>query len=358
MGMDMKTDVAEAIHDRHVVDVAVVGAGPAGLFTVFQCGMLGLQCHVLDALPEIGGQCTALYPEKPIYDIPGFPKIAAGDLIMNLEAQAAPFKPVFHMGAPVTELKRDGARFKISNGAGVSIDAGAVIIAGGAGAFGPNKPPLPGIEGYEGKSVFYMVRRREDFAGKRIVIAGGGDSAVDWALSLSEIAQVSVIHRRDQFRAAPGNVEKLHALAKAGTIDLVIPYQLKALEGDGSMLRAVQVATLDGDVKTIAADALLAFFGLAAKLGAMTEWGMKISGHNIVTEPATGATGVDGLFAVGDIATYPNKLKLIMTGFAEAAGASYAAYKHLNPGKEIHMEYSTAKGVPGQAGSDIKTIAA
>ncbi len=355
--MTMQTDVAKPVHDRHVADVAVVGAGPAGLFTVFQCGMLGLSCHVFDALPEIGGQCTALYPEKPIYDIPGFPKIAAGDLIASLEAQAAPFSPVFHLGAPVTTLTPQGARFSITNAAGITIDAGAVIIAGGAGAFGPNKPPIVGIEAYEGHSVFYMVRRREDFAGKRVVIAGGGDSAVDWAISLAEIARVSVIHRRDQFRAAPGTVEQLKNLAAAGKIDLVIPYQLKGLEGANGIMSAVQVATLDGDVKTIPADALLAFFGLAAKLGPVADWGLTIEGNHIVIDPATGRTGVDGVFAAGDIATYPNKLKLITTGFAEAAGAAHAAYIYLNPGKALHVEYSTAKGVPGQAGADIKTIA-
>lgn len=337
-------------------DVAVIGAGPAGLFTVFQCGMLGLSCQVMDALPEIGGQCTALYPDKPIYDIPGFPSILAGDLIEQLEAQAAPFKPVYHMGTQITGLERQSGRFLLKNAGGAVIDAGAVIIAGGAGAFGPNRPPLPGIEAFEGKSVFYMVRKASDFAGKRVVIAGGGDSAVDWALLLADTAKVTVIHRRDQFRAAPSNVEKLKALAAAGKIDLVIPYQLKALEGDGGVLQAVQAATLDGAIKTIPADALLAFFGLAAKLGAMAEWGLTIKGHNILIDSATGATGVPGVFAVGDIATYPNKLKLILTGFAEAAGAAHAAYKHLNPGKEIHMEYSTAKGVPGQSGSDIKTI--
>jgi len=337
-------------------DVAIIGAGPAGLFAVFQCGMLGLSCQVMDALPEIGGQCTALYPEKPIYDIPGYPRILAGELIAQLEEQAAPFKPVFHMGTQITGLDRNGHRFVLKNAGGVVIDAGAVIIAGGAGAFGPNKPPLPGIEQFEGKSVFYMVRKAADFAGKRVVIAGGGDSAVDWALSLAETAKVSVIHRRDQFRAAPGNVETLKALAAAGKIELVIPYQLKALEGADGVLSAVQVATLEGDVKTIPADAMLAFYGLAAKLGAMAEWGLTIKGNHILIDSATGATGVPGVFAVGDIATYPNKLKLIMTGFAESAGASHAAYKHLNPGKEIHMEYSTAKGVPGQNGSDIRTI--
>lgn len=342
----------------HKTDVAVIGAGPSGLFTVFQCGMLGLKCHVLDALPEIGGQCTALYPEKPIYDIPGFPKIAGAELIANLEAQAAPFTPVYHLGAAVTGLERAGDRFILTNAAGARVDAGAVIIAGGPGAFGPNRPPLPGIEAFEGKSVFYMVRRAADFAGKRVVIAGGGDSAVDWALSLAESAQVSVVHRRDQFRAAPESVSRLKALAGAGKIEMVVPYQLKGLEGDGGILHAVQVATLDGDVKTIPADACLAFFGLAAKLGPLAEWGLTLSGNGISVDPSTGATTVRGVFAVGDIATYPNKLKLIATGFAEAAGAAHGAYAHMFPGKALHMEYSTAKGVPGQAGADIKTIAA
>ncbi len=339
-------------------DVAVIGAGPAGLFTVFQCGMLGLRCAVFDALPEIGGQCTALYPEKPIYDIPAFPKIAAAELIAGLEAQAGAFSPVYHLGAAVTGLERRDGRFLVTNANGVAVDAGAVIIAGGAGAFGPNRPPLEGIAGYEGKSVFYMVRRAQDFAGKRVVIAGGGDSAVDWALALSGIAKVSVVHRRDQFRAAPDSVAKMKALAEAGTIDMIIPYQLKALDGVDGQLHAVQAATLDGEVKTLPADALLAFFGLAAKLGPIADWGLTIEGNHIKVDPVTGATGVPGVFAVGDIANYPGKLKLIATGFAEAAGAAHAAYAHMNPGKALHMEYSTAKGVPGEKGSDIKTIAA
>jgi len=205
-------------------DVTIIGAGPAGLFAVFECGMLGLKAHVVDALPEIGGQCTALYPEKPIYDIPAHPGILAGDLIAHLEKQAHPFAPGYHLGQTVTALETVDGRFHLTTSKGVSIDCGAIIIAAGAGAFGPNKPPIKGIEEFEGKSVFYMVRKRADFAGKKIVIAGGGDSAVDWALSLADVAEkIYVVHRRDGFRAAPESVQRLHDAAKGDTVELVIP---------------------------------------------------------------------------------------------------------------------------------------
>lgn len=336
-------------------DVAIIGAGPAGLFAAFQCGMLGLSTHVFDALPDIGGQCTALYPEKPVYDIPALPKISAGDLIANLEAQVKPFSPVYHLGSPVIEVAKSDRRFMVSNAAGVAIECGAVIIAGGAGAFGPNRPPLAGIESYEGKSLFYMVRRREDFAGKRVVIAGGGDSAVDWALSLSEIARVSVVHRRDQFRAAPESVARLKA---DRNIALEIPYQLKGLQGHNGVLTGVEIATLEGETKILGADVLLAFYGLAAKLGPIADWGLTLSGTSIVIDPATAETSLTGVYAVGDIATYDQKLKLISVGFAEAAKAAHAAYRFIYPDRALHMEYSTSKGVPGQAGINIKTIAA
>ncbi|MBU6236164.1 MAG: NAD(P)/FAD-dependent oxidoreductase, partial [Alphaproteobacteria bacterium] len=241
------------------------------------------------------------------------------------------------------------------NAAGVEVDCGAVIIAGGAGAFGPNKPPIDGIEAYEGKSVFYMVRRREDFAGKRVVIAGGGDSAVDWALSLADIAKVSVVHRRDQFRAAPDNVARMKAHAG---IELVIPYQLKGLRGQAGVLNGVEVATLDGDTKVLDADVLLAFYGLAAKLGPMADWGLTLSGHSIVIDPATAETSVSGVYSAGDIATYDEKLKLISVGFAEAAKAAHSAYRYIHPDKALHMEYSTSKGLPHEKGADIKTIGA
>lgn len=332
-----------------IFDVAIIGAGPAGLFAVFQCGMLGLKSCVIDALPDLGGQCTALYPEKPIYDIPGFPNVAAGDLIANLEAQAAPFRPAYYLGQTVQELaKISDNLWRLTTSAGHSVQARTVIIAAGSGAFGPNRPPLDGIETYEAKSVFYMVRRREDFRGKRVVIAGGGDSAVDWALSLSDVAEkIMVVHRRDQFRAAPESLNRLRLLAAAGKIEMVVPYQLHGLTGTAEALEAVIVRDLDGNERTLGADVLLPFFGLAASLGPIAEWGLDIAHHHITVNPATAETNIGGIYAIGDIVAYSNKLKLILTGFAEAAQAAHAIYHRLNPGQELHMEYSTTKGVPG-----------
>ena len=336
------------------IDVAIIGAGPAGLFSVFECGMLGLKSAVIDALDVPGGQCQALYPEKPIYDIPAHPQILAGDLVAQLTAQAAPFAPQYHLGQQVIELNagKDG-RFHLMTSAGYSLDAGAVIIAAGAGAFGPNRPPLDGLESYEqSRAVQYFVPRRADFAGKRIVIAGGGDSAVDWAISLSEIAaQVMLVHRRDKFRAAPESLRQLSSLVEAGKIECVTPYQLHALEGDGQNLSAVVVVDLEGKTRALAADVLLPFFGLAMTLGPIAEWGLGIERHHIQIDPATAATNVPGIFAVGDIATYDHKLKLILTGFAEAAAAAHSARRHMKPGQDFGFEYSTTSGVPG-AGND------
>ena len=330
-------------------DVAIVGAGPVGLFAVFECGMLQMRCHVIDALAVAGGQCAALYPEKPIYDIPGYPRIDAAELIDRLAEQAAPFAPVYHLGHSVTGLVATEDGFVLQTGGGLQLSARAVIIAAGAGAFGPNRPPLAGIEAYEGKSVFYYVRRREEFRGRRVVIAGGGDSAVDWALALAEIAErVMVVHRRAKFRAAPESAARLQHLADTGQIDLVIPYQLHALDGDGDALRAVIVADLDGNKRRLEADRLLPFFGLATDLGPLAEWGLDLSHHHITVDPASCATSRPGIFAIGDIATYPGKLKLILSGFAEAALAAHAIYPLVHPGEALHFEYSTTKGVPGR----------
>lgn len=331
-------------------DVVVVGAGPVGLFAVFECGMVRLKCHVVDALESAGGQCAALYPEKPIYDIPGHPRILAADLIDRLVEQAAPFAPVYHFGRNVETLTREpDGRWRVGLSDGATLLAPAVIIAAGVGAFGPNRPPLAGLEDYEGRGVFYLVRRREDFRGKRVVIAGGGDSAVDWAISLAEVAErVMVVHRRPKFRAAPESAARLQALADAGQIDLVVPYQLHGLEGSDGRLSAVTVATLEGEVRRLEADVLLPFFGLASNLGPIAEWGLNMDRNLIAVQQATCATSAPGVFAVGDIAHYPGKLKLILSGFAEAAAAAHAAHAVAHPDEVLHFEYSTTSGVPGQ----------
>lgn len=340
-------------------DVVVVGAGPVGLFTVFQCGMVGLACHLVDALDTVGGQCAALYPEKPIYDIPGHPVITGGALVDKLIAQASPFKPVHHLGQTATTLTRLEEAFggaggwRLETSAGTVIDAPVVILAAGAGAFGPNRPPLEGIETYErqgpGVGVHYYVTRQEDFRGRRVVIAGGGDSAVDWALALAEVAaSVAVVHRRARFRAAPDSAERLKARAAEGTIELVIPYQLDGLEGRDGRLEAVVVADLDGNRRTLPADTLLPFFGLANDLGPIAQWGVDLHLHHVPVTPGTSATNLDGVFAVGDVCTYPGKLKLILTGFAEAAQAAHAAFAVARPGEALHLEHSTTAGVPGR----------
>jgi thioredoxin reductase (NADPH) len=332
-------------------DIAIIGAGPVGLFAVFECGMVKMKCHVIDALDIVGGQCAALYPEKPIYDIPGYPRIAAMELIDRLAEQAAPFSPHYHLGQRVESLVREGEDWVLTTSAGTSIRVRAVIIAAGVGAFGPNRPPLERLAEFEGKSVFYLVKRREDMRGKRVVIAGGGDSAVDWALSLADVAaRVMIVHRRDKFRCAPDSAAKLKALAQSGQIELVIPYQLDALEGSGGQLTAVTVKDLDGKPRRLEAEVLLPFFGLAMNLGPIAQWGLNLERNHIKIDPSTAATSAPGIFAVGDIATYPGKLKLILSGFAEAAQAAHAAYPLVHPNEVLHFEYSTTSGVPSLAG--------
>ncbi len=334
---------------HYSTDVVIIGAGPSGLFAVFECGMLKMKCHVVDSLEHIGGQLSALYPEKPIYDIPGFPMVLAGDLVKHLEEQAKPFAPVYHMNTKVADLKRlENGRFEVTTSAGDVIDCVAVIVASGAGAFGPNRPPLAGLEHYEGKSVFYMVRRRDTFADKTLVIAGGGDSAVDWAISLAEVSKkIYFVHRRDKFRAAPESVDRLHAVAKAtGKIEMVIPYQLHGLAGENGVLNAVDCQDLDGNIRSIEADVLLPFFGIVPHLGAIANWGVTVEHSRIPVSQKTQQTNVPGVFAIGDIATYPHKLKLILTGFSEAAMAAHAIHPLAFPGQELHFVYSTTQGVP------------
>jgi thioredoxin reductase (NADPH) len=328
-------------------DVAIIGAGPVGLFAVFELGMLKLSSVLVDALEEPGGQCAALYPEKPIYDIPAHSVIDAGQLVVALERQIAPFHAPRLLGRRVEGLSGAAGDFCLRTDRGDTIGVKAVVIAAGAGAFGPNRPPLEGLGAYERSgAVQYYVRRREELRGKRVVIAGGGDSAVDWALSLKDIARVSVVHRRGKFRAAPDSAARLDAAAAAGELEMVVPYQLQALHGRDGVLAEVEVATLKGETRRLAADVLLPFFGLATDLGPIARWGLDLAQHHVRIDPATCQTSIPGVFAIGDVASYPGKLKLILQGFGEAAVAAHAIFGVVHPGQALHFEYSTTKGVP------------
>jgi thioredoxin reductase (NADPH) len=330
-----------------IADVAIVGSGPAGLFAVFELGMLKLSSVLIDALTDIGGQCSALYPEKPIYDIPAHPAIEAGELIARLETQIAPFAAPRLLGRRVVALTGAAGAFRLGTDTGDAIHAKAVIVAAGAGAFGPNRPPLDGLAGYEATgSVQYHVRRRDDLRGKRVVVAGGGDSAVDWALALKDIATVSVVHRRAKFRAAPETAGQLDAAVARGEIEMVVPFQLRALHGTDGRLEAVEVATLQGETRRLPADVLLPFFGLSMDLGPIAGWGLDREGSHIRVEPSTCQTSMAGVFAIGDVAAYPGKLKLILQGFSEAAMAAHAIFPIVRPNEALHFEYSTTSGVP------------
>jgi thioredoxin reductase (NADPH) len=328
-------------------DVVIIGAGPTGLFAVFECGMLKISSVLIDALDELGGQCVALYPEKPIYDIPAYPSIEGGELINQLEKQIAPFNTPKLLGRKVVAIEGEAGHFTVRTNIGDEIAAKAIIIAAGAGAFGPNRPPLDGLSEYEATgAVRYYVKRREDLRDQRVVIAGGGDSAVDWALALQGIARsIAVVHRRPKFRAAPESAAQLDALAANGKVEMVIPYQLHALHGVEGQLTHVEVADLEGNTKRLEADVLLPFFGLAMELGPIAAWGLDLAKTHIQVDHATMQTSRPGMFAIGDVATYPGKLKLILQGFAEGAVAAHAIYTIVNPDKALHFEYSTSKGV-------------
>lgn len=332
----------------HNTDLVIIGAGPTGLFSVFEAGMLKIKSHVIDTLEVIGGQCSALYPEKPIYDIPAHPSILASELIEKLEEQAKPFNPTYHLNQRVDQITKNAdGTFLITTSKNTQINCKAVVIAAGCGAFGPNRPPLDGIEEFEGKSIFYAVRSKAEFAGKNVVIAGGGDSAVDWAISLAETAKkVFVVHRRDKFRCAPESADRMKKLANEGKIELVIPYQLSGVEGENGKLSAVLVKDFSGNVKKLEADYLLPFFGLAMELGPISDWGLNLHKNHIdIADASTMKTSETGIYAIGDIATYKNKLKLILTGFAEAASAAHDIQKVVYPDQVFHFEYSTSKGV-------------
>jgi len=325
-------------------DALIIGAGPCGLFAVFELGLLDMKSHLVDILDKIGGQCAELYPEKPIYDIPGVPYTTAQGLVDALMAQIKPFGATFHLQEMVETIEKIGdPLFRVTTDQGKRFEAKIVVIAAGGGSFQPKRPPIPGIEAYEEKSVFYAVRKMEGFRGKRILIVGGGDSALDWTLNLAPIAShLTLLHRRDQFRAAPDSVNKMMALVGEGKIDLVLG-QVSALEGEGGRIAKAVVKRNDGSDFHIACDALLPFFGLTMKLGPVANWGIEMKdGELIPVDTAAFESNVPGIFAIGDINWYPGKLKLILSGFHEAALGAQKAYHYVYPNKRLVFQYTTS----------------
>jgi thioredoxin reductase (NADPH) len=323
-------------------DALIIGGGPAGLFAVFELGLLDIKAHVVDILDKPGGQCAELYPEKPIYDIPGLPIVTGQGLTDALLAQIKPFGATFHWGQRVDVLqKMEDGRFRAITDTGTEFHAKLMVVAAGGGSFTPKRPPLAGIEPYEGRSVFYSVRRMDDFRDRDVLVVGGGDSALDWTLNLQSVARsLTLLHRRDEFRGAPHSVEQMRALVAAGKIDLLIG-QMSALQGDGSALTGVVVKTRDGETR-VAANRLLPFFGLTMKLGPVADWGLNLNENLINVDTERFETSTPGIFAIGDINWYPGKLKLILSGFHEAALMAQAAYRIVYPGKKLLFQYTTS----------------
>jgi thioredoxin reductase (NADPH) len=323
-------------------DALIIGGGPAGLFAVFELGLVDIKAQVVDILDKPGGQCAELYPEKPIYDIPGLPIVTGQGLTDALLAQIKPFGATFHWGQRVDALQRtENGRFRVVTDVGTEFHAKVIVIAAGGGSFTPKRPPLNGIEAYEGKSVFYSVRRMDDFRGKDVLVVGGGDSALDWTLNLQPVANsLTLLHRRDEFRGAPHSVEQMRALVAEGRISLLIG-QMTGLHGDGAELAAVAIKTKDGETR-VAANRLLPFFGLTMKLGPVAEWGLNLHENLIKVDTERFESSEPGIFAIGDINWYPGKLKLILSGFHEAALMSQAAYKIVHPGKKLLFQYTTS----------------
>jgi thioredoxin reductase (NADPH) len=325
-------------------DALIIGAGPCGLFAVFELGLLDIKAHLVDILDKIGGQCAELYPEKPIYDIPGIPYVTGAGLTNALLEQIKPFGATFHLQEMIEKIEKIGdPLFRVTTDQGKVFECKVVVIGAGGGLFQPKRPPIPGIEAYEEKSVFYAVRKMEQFRGKRILIVGGGDSALDWTLNLAPVAKhLTLLHRRDQFRAAPDSVNKMMGLVGQGKIDFVLG-QVAALEGEGGRISKAVVKTNDGSDFHIACDALLPFFGLTMKLGPIANWGIEMKdGELIPVETASFETNVPGIFAIGDINWYPGKLKLILSGFHEAALMAQKAHHYVFPDKRLVFQYTTS----------------
>ena len=333
-------------------DILIIGAGPTGLFTVFEAGLLKLRCHLIDALPQVGGQCSEIYPKKPIYDIPAFPEILAGDLTKNLLEQIKQFEPTFTLGerAETIDKQEDGS-FIVTTNKGTKHHAPIVAIAGGLGSFEPRKPPIPNIANFEDKGVAYMIREPEVYRNKKVVISGGGDSALDWAIFLTDVAsEVTLIHRRNEFRGALDSVDKVQELKNAGKIRLITPAEVKGIIGTDKVT-GVSVAQ-NGKESIIETDYFIPLFGLSPKLGPIANWGLDIEKNAIKVNNALDyQTNIPGIYAIGDVNTYPGKLKLILCGFHEATLMCQSAYKRIFPNKKYVMKYTTVSGIEGFDGT-------
>lgn len=324
-------------------DVLIIGAGPCGLFAVFELGLLDMKVHLVDILDKIGGQCAELYPEKPIYDIPAIPLVTGQGLTEALLEQIKPFHPTFHLNEMIETIEKIGdPLFRVTTDAGQVFETKVVVISAGGGSFQPKRPPVPGIEAYEGTSVFYAVRKMEQFRDKDLLIVGGGDSALDWTLNLHPVARrVTLLHRRDDFRAAPHSVEQMRKLVAAGQMELQIG-QVTALEGEGGHLTGAVIKGNDNESVRIDCNTILPFFGLTMKLGPVANWGVTLENNLIPVETASFETNVPGIFAIGDINTYPGKLKLILSGFHEGALMAQKAYHYVYPDKRLVFQYTTS----------------
>jgi thioredoxin reductase (NADPH) len=334
-------------------DILIIGAGPTGLFTVFEAGLLKLRCHLIDALPQQGGQCSEIYPKKPIYDIPAYPEILAGDLTDKLMEQIKQFEPGFTLGerADTIEKQEDGS-FIVTTNKGTKHRAPVVAIAGGLGSFEPRKPPIPGIADYEDKGVEYMIKEPELYRDKDVVIAGGGDSALDWSIFLTDVAKsVTLVHRRNEFRGALDSVDKVQELKDAGKINLITPAEVKGIVGDNKV-EGVLIEQKDKEAFTLKCDHLIPLFGLSPKLGPIGNWGLEIEKNAIKVNNALDyQTNIPGIYAIGDVNTYPGKLKLILCGFHEATLMCQSAFQRIYPDKKYVMKYTTVGGVDGFDGT-------
>jgi thioredoxin reductase (NADPH) len=328
-------------------DICIIGAGPVGLFAVFEAGLLKMRCHVVDALAQTGGQLSEIYPKKPIYDIPGYPEVLAGDLVKNLEKQIEPFKPTFTLGERVERFTRlDDGSFIVYTVAGTEISCKVIVIAAGLGSFEPRKPAIEHLALYEGKGVNYMILDPEKYRDQRVVIAGGGDSALDWTIFLANVAkEVTLVHRGTTFRGAPESADKVHHLAEAGKIKLLLKSNVVGVSGEDK-LEAVTISFNNEEDVLQETDYFIPLFGLTPKLGPLEDWDLELQDGAIVVNTFDYSTNIEGVYAIGDINTYPGKLKLILCGFHEAALMAQSAYKYIYPDKKFTLKYTTVNGVP------------